>query len=389
MRVLIYSHSFAPQIGGVEAYTMLLARGLAARRASQAIQVVLVTNTLRGAFDDGALPFTIVRRPGLARLVSLIRRSDVVHLAGPALGPLFLAVLLRKPVVVEHHGYQANCPNGLLFYEPTKSDCPGHYMQHHYVECLRCNAGEAGWLTSLRWLALTGPRRWLCARANVNVCVTNHVGGRVSLPRSRVIYHGVAPVLGTPLATPPSASARRKALVFGYAGRFVSEKGLPVLLRACEVLKNAGVPFELRLIGDGPERNYLESLAQHLSIAGAVRFTGMLQGEAYEKELADVDVMVMPSVWEETAGLSAIEQMARGRAVVVSDLGGVAEIVGEAGLKSPPGDAAALARCLKRFVDEPGLLDTLGRLASKRAQEMFSLDRMVEEHGQLFEGLLT
>jgi hypothetical protein len=42
----------------------------------------------------------------------LIRRANVVHLAGPALLPLLLARLFRKPVVVEHHGYQAICPNG-------------------------------------------------------------------------------------------------------------------------------------------------------------------------------------------------------------------------------------------------------------------------------------
>src|SRR5579864_2104978 len=106
MRILIYSHAFAPQIGGVETYAMHLARGLAERDRGKAASVTVVTQSEKKDFDDSGLPFAVVRRPGITKLRKLIRESDVVHLAGPVMVPMFLALLARKPVVMEHHGYQ-------------------------------------------------------------------------------------------------------------------------------------------------------------------------------------------------------------------------------------------------------------------------------------------
>src|SRR5437773_1399947 len=106
-KVLIYTHSFAPEVGGVESVVMSLASGLASqsgRGAIQPLDVTVVTSTPRTSFDDDSLPFAIVRRPRVAHLLRLIRTSDVVHLAGPCFLPLLASLLLRKRVVVEHHG---------------------------------------------------------------------------------------------------------------------------------------------------------------------------------------------------------------------------------------------------------------------------------------------
>lgn len=59
--------------------------------------------------DDRTMPFSVVRTPGFTELIRLIRASEVVHLAGPALLPLFLSWLLRKKIVIQHHNYQAVC----------------------------------------------------------------------------------------------------------------------------------------------------------------------------------------------------------------------------------------------------------------------------------------
>ncbi len=393
MKLLIYAHSFAPQIGGVETYAMLLAQGLATRDASPPVQVLLATQSPRAAFDDTALPFTVVRRPGLLRLANLIRRSDVIHLAGPVLTPLFLAVLLRKPFVVEHHGYQANCPNGLLLYEPTKSPCPGHYMQHHYRECLRCNAAEAGWFTSLRWLLLTGPRRWFCARANVNVGVSNHVISRVQLPHPKVIYHGIpAPPVDAAARGAQSISPRSGSvapLSIAYVGRLVHEKGVTTLLETARLLAGEGRRFTLKIVGDGPQRPALELVAREITgDSAAILFTGLLQGDALHAALQDVAVVVIPTIMEETAGMAVIEQMMRGGPVIVSDTGGLAEVAGDGGLKFPVGESAALADCLRRLMDKPSLLSELAARAKNRADTLFTQARMVDDHARMFESLV-
>src|SRR5262245_47106691 len=129
MKLLIYSHFFAPSVGGVETIVLSLARGLAALRDSVGaaqFEVTVVTRTPANTFNDAELPFRIIREPSVIQLWRLIRSSDVVHVAGPAMAPLILTHLSGTPLVIEHHGYQAICPNGLLLHHPTKSACPGH-----------------------------------------------------------------------------------------------------------------------------------------------------------------------------------------------------------------------------------------------------------------------
>jgi len=131
VKLLLYSHYFAPSIGGVETIVMSLARGLAELRAengAQEFEITLVTQTPREDFDDSALPFPVIRQPGFWRLMRLVRGADAVHLAGPALAPLALGLLWRKPVVVEHHGFQVICPTGQLLIESRGEPCPGHFM---------------------------------------------------------------------------------------------------------------------------------------------------------------------------------------------------------------------------------------------------------------------
>jgi glycogen synthase len=388
MNILIYSHAFAPQIGGVETYALLLARGLSARDAGNAARVTVVTQSPQKDFDDSAMQFSIVRRPRIMQLRKLIRESDVVHLAGPAIMPLTLALLARKPIVVEHHGYQANCPNGLLLYQPTKTACPNHYMKNEFSACLKCNASESGWLTSLKLLMLTPLRRWLCRRVNVNLCITNHVARRIELPRSQVVYYGIPEPLTTGIAVAASQITPTSFLSVGFLGRLVEEKGVPTVIEAMHLLRDEKDHVSLTIIGDGPQRPQLEAIARDRNgFQPAISFTGSLQGGKLNAALANIDVLVMPSLNEEPAGLVVMEQMIRGCPVIVSDHGGGPELAGDSGLKFPPGDATVLAACLRQLVDDPALLRELGLRAKNRATAVFSLDRMVEEHFQIFEKL--
>jgi glycosyltransferase involved in cell wall biosynthesis len=69
-----------------------------------------------------------------------------------------------------------------------------------------------------------------------------------------------------------------------------------------------------------------------------------------------------------------------GRLAIVSDIGGLGEIVDGVGLKFPPGDAQVLADCMRRAAEEPGFAADVRKRAQQRAQEAFTLERMVENH---------
>ena len=388
MKILIYTHPFAPVVGGAERYVMLLAQGLASLAESDSVEIALTTPTPARDFDDSKLGFRVVRQPNLRALVNLIRDTDVVQLVGPCLLPLLIAWLLRKPVVVEHHGYPPVCPNGLLFYQPTKTVCPGHFLAHRYAECLRCNATNVGWFDSFRLLLLTFPRRWLCQRVAANTPITVHVQRRLQLPRSRVIYYGI-PEAHTDPRLHVTRLSNGGPLCFAYVGRLVSLKGLPQILEAAKKLKIEGYNFRVKFVGDGPERRELESLAEKLGLSKYVQFTGFITGPAFQIAMKDVAAVLMPSVWEETAGLAAIEQMMRGKLVIASDIGGLGEVVDGCGLRFPAGSMEALADCMRTVLDHPEIVERDGAAARQRAMDLFSQPRMVKEHVELFRQLAT
>jgi glycogen(starch) synthase len=389
MKLLVYSHFFAPSIGGVETIVLSLANGLTELRTPDGapeFDLAVVTETPAGDFEDRSLTFRVIRQPSLLHLWRLVGASDVIHIAGPALPPLFLAWLARKPVVVEHHGYQAICPNGILVHQPDRSICPGHFQAGRYAECLRCNARETSWWRSCANLLLMFQRHALTRRSAANLAVSQHVLQRLATPHSSVIYHGIdEPSANTLLSHAVPASPGK--VCFAYVGRFVQEKGLPILLQAAQKLKSEGHEFEVRLIGDGPERPKLEAMIGREHLEGRVHITGYLTGAALTDALRDVRVVVMPSIWEETAGLAAIEQMMRGRLVIVSDIGGLGEIASDSGLRFAAGNANALADRMREVLRDPALIDSFGRKARERALHLFRRGQMITEHARVYRGV--
>jgi glycogen synthase len=382
MKLLIYSHFFAPSVGGVETLVLSLARGLVglcSPSGDPEFQITLATQTPADKFDDTLLPFSIVRQPNLIHLWDLIRDSNVVHVAGPALAPLFLGLLARKPVVVEHHGFQTICPNGQLLIEPAGIPCPGHFMEGRHGECLRCNSGQ-GWIASRKLWLLTFVRRFLCRRASSNITPTAWLGGLLRLPRAVAIPHGLEFS-----AVPPTYPAHSlHPPVIAFQGRLVTTKGANVLFEAARALLAENRAFELLIIGDGPELASLERLSQGAPLAGHVRFAGRLLGAELDAALTQASVVVVPSLGGEVFGLVVAENMSRGLPVITSDLGAFVEVLGEGGVTFRTGDAAALAQELTRFLDDPALAARLAQIARQRALDFCDFRRMLEAHARVY-----
>jgi len=389
LKILLYSYVWAPSVGGIETVTRILASGLSAWSKShpgETVGVTLVTQTPAGGMNDGDLPFRVVRRPSKMKLFGLIRSADVVHLANPAFVPLFLAWLLGKLVVIEHSGYQSACPNGLLFFERDGTVCPGYFLAKRYGKCIECNSEAEGWLKSFRGVLLTFPRRWLAARAAVNIVPTNHVGRRIALPRTTVIPHGV-PNYAQANGCQSSDNSQQNVLYFAYVGRLVREKGVDVLLRACQALAAEECAFRLKIIGDGAERQKLEKLVMELNLTSRVEFLGSVPVEKTPGLLNGAVAIIMPSIWEEVAGIVACENFLQGRLVIASDIGGLGEIVDGLGFKFPAGDADALATCMRRALSEPDLVRDLRSKARQYAAERFGDHRMVADHLALYRSI--
>jgi glycogen synthase len=381
MNLLLYSHFFAPSLGGVETVVRSLATGLAELRAPdgrQEFHLTLITQTSRGSFDDSSLPFVVVRQPSFGSLRKLISAADVIHVAGAALSPIFLGLLSRKPVVVEHHGFQTICPTGQLFLEPENIPCPGHFMAGQYIHCLACSPIPTR-LASLRLWLLTFIRRLLCQHVAVNITPTNWLASLLQLPRTETVPHGLQPA--SPLVRLPAV---RPVPVLVFLGRIVTTKGLLLLLAAARLLQQQNRPFELKIIGDGPERASLEKCAQEWKLVAQVHFLGRLSDSQIANLLAHADLLVVPSLGGEVFGMVLAENMLRGIPVLASDLGAFVEVLGDAGRTFRTGDSVDLARQIVQLLDDPSTLQHLSVAAHQRVRDFFALRRMIEGHAQVY-----
>jgi glycogen(starch) synthase len=385
MKVLIYTHSFAPRVGGVETIVKLLANGLTTlpiQCGGSQPEVTLVTATPACGIDDTALGFRLVRQPKVLDLVRLLWAADIIHLAGPALLPLFLGWLMRKRIVVEHHGFQTVCPNGQLFYEPGHSFCNGHFKAGHHMECLRCNA-KLGWIASFKMWLFTFPRRRLCEMISANVTPTAWLSDVIRLPRTTRIPHGL------PLrAVGEQASDPATPPTFVFLGRLVGTKGAEILISATSVLKQQGCIFRVKIIGDGPDREILQQKVSRGGLNGCVEFLGFLPDGQVEEALTGAIAVVMPSLAGEVFGLVAAENMLRGRLVIASDIGPLREVVGDAGFLFPPGDEIALMDCMRKVLEDSSRVALLRQKALERAITLFGAAQMVRRHLSLYEGLV-
>jgi glycogen(starch) synthase len=386
LKLLFYSHYFAPSIGGVETIVFSLARGLAEARTPDGLHefnVTLVTETLAEDFDDRLLPFRVLRQPSLAQLLQMIRTSDIIHVAGPALSPLLLGWLAHKSVVIEHHGFQTICPTGQLLIEPSSVPCPGHFMAGRHLECLRCRANN-NWLNSWKLWLLTFLRRFLCSRVAANIMPTEWLSGLVHLPNALVIPHGIESMIRG------SASARSPGppLII-FQGRLVTTKGLPVLLEAASLLRSENRAFELIVIGDGPERIANEELAKKLQLSSCVRFVGRIATGDLDSTLAKATIVVVPSLAGEVFGLVLAENMLRGLPVVASDLGSFVEILGDAGLTFRAGDASDLASKIADLLDDSAVACQLGACGRQRILDHYHRSHMVEAHARVYRQIYT
>ena len=185
-----------------------------------------------------------------------------------------------------------------------------------------------------------------------------------SVPASTLFAGGLEPdgeVAAMPL---PLANG----FTVGFAGRLIEAKGWKVLVRA--------LPDRARLVlaGDGPQRDELEALVAE---DDRVRYLGLKPKDELWSFYAALDCLAVPSLttplWKEQSASTLVDGLAMGLPIVASDSGGIADIMGPAGLLVPEGDAHALRDALARVRDDPALRERLATAARERFHREFAI----------------
>ena len=189
--------------------------------------------------------------------------------------------------------------------------------------------------------------------------------------RITVAVNAVTPPPTHPMPTRSAHRTGQPARLL-FVGRLQERKHLDNLLKACARLPGDLQP-DLVIVGDGPNRERLESLAR--TTYPRTTFTGALYGDALAEQFQSADLFILPG----TGGLAIQEAMSWGLPVIAAEADGTqADLVRPVnGWQIPPDDVAALHTCLIQALSQPDQLLEMGRESYRIVAEEVNLDRMV------------
>jgi glycosyltransferase involved in cell wall biosynthesis len=297
---------------------------------------------------------------------------DVVHVHNsyPSLGPAVLLAAHERgvPVVMTVHNFRLRCPNGIMFTDGEVCHrCEGglyaHAMMHRCFPTKRQTAAYASVLWSHRFV-MPVVRRISRFIAPSEFMHRRLLEWGLSADRVRLVRHFVRS-----RDTPEHGS--RPGSYGAFLGRLSGEKGVGTLLRA---LRRAGDP-PFVIVGDGGLRRELEALARDLELVNTT-FAGWRPHDEVGEVLAAARYVAIPSVGEDVAPLAALEALAAGRPLLVSDRGGLPELVAAgAGLLCRPADERDLSEKIATLARDDDLCRTASAAAAGTARRLLSPQR--------------
>jgi glycosyltransferase involved in cell wall biosynthesis len=195
----------------------------------------------------------------------------------------------------------------------------------------------------------------------------------------------VAPMPAATELFHPDGTPRGDRLLF--VGRANAQKGLESLIRALGCMQST---VSLDVVGDGAGRAALEQLGRDLGLAHRLHWHGTLPQPRVAALYRAAAALVVPSI-DEGLGLVAVEGQLSGVPVVVSNSGGLPDIVqdGCTGLLVPPGEPAALAIALDDLLARPDRGAALGAAGRAHALTTFSPDAVARRYAELYRAITT
>ena len=425
MRICLVSHGFPPvERTGVENYTAGLAAALARkghtvevfvpRRSTRTLDLALRREERDGyavnwltVNQDPSGPREMLERPAVAKRFGAFldrERPEIVHfqhVVKLGVGLVHEAARRGVPTVYTAHDYYGVCHRYTLL-RPDLEHCD---VRGDSMACASCDVA-LGYLNSLpglgdyqmgvlpeqltdeQWAALgellegdpdpagltdedvdaaydlrrelDGLRARAYTRIDRIIAPTRFladelVRGGIDADRLEVLPYGIE--IADLAVVPPVRSDPARPLRFGFFGGLSKHKGVHLLI---EGWRRAALPAELSLWGYSTDLPYQMRLREAAAAAG-IRWRGSYEREALPDLMAEVDVVVIPSIWVENYPIVIREAFAARRPVIALRFGALPESVrdGEDGLLVEPRDPDALAEAMRRCVEETGLVERL------------------------------
>ncbi|HWV57795.1 MAG TPA: glycosyltransferase family 4 protein [Longimicrobiales bacterium] len=365
MRVLQQCIYFPPEVGGLESHayylcrelvrlgddvTMVTSRSIPGAPAREEMDGIHVVRTwFPGKHPPGWVFHTLASTPAYMRLA---RGADILHAQTFASAPPAMAARRRfgQPLVITLH-------------------------TSHFLRLAR----NPLWRPVLRRIIRAAD--WLLAASEE---IRDVALGLYAHPRAEALTNGVDTDMFRPVAPSLEVVPGRRRLI--VPRRLFQKNGVEYLIRALPYLVR-GLDVDVVIVGDGPERTRLESLARELGVDGVVRFLGARPNTDMPGLLSWAEVAVFPSLMEATS-VAALEAMSCGVPVAASRVGGLPEIVDEdVGTLFRPADPADIAARIAALLARPDLA-AAGERARRRVVEKWSLTRLARRHQEIYATLI-
>ena len=389
LSVMMFSWEFPPRvIGGISPHVYFLSKSL----AKKGMNVYVVTCDFPGAPPhetiDGVEVYRIdsyktpspdfatwvylmnlnMQKEAAAIVAKLPDKIDVFHAHDwlVATAGIGLKHVFRKPLLVTMHSTEIGRRDGI----------------HTATE--RMIGETEAWLTYEAWKVIC------CSQYMVS-----HVKWAFGLPDDKLVMvpNGVNTqvyenVQGQDCRTFRGKFALPEEKLVLFVGRLVYEKGAHVLINAIPKII-AGINAKFVIVGSGYMRDQLLNIVKSMGLEHKVLFAGFVDDETLLRLQSCADVSVVPSLFE-PFGIVALEAMAAKSAVVVSDIGGLAEIVDHdvTGVKVYPNNPESLAWGVTKVLTNKTYRNMLRQNAYKEIREKYDWEQIAEQTSQIYESVL-
>lgn len=400
MRILVISNYYPPlEIGGWEQLTRDVTEELARRghdvhvlssfyRVQDVPEEPTVSRLLHLESLDHAhyhLAYMLTRRSAETENVAIL--TNIVHKFKPDV--IFINGMWNLPVVVAQAA-ESLLPHRVVYYVasywPIEEDAHSLFW--------RTGSLLKRWIGHLVMRALARPTPRSQLEFEHVLCVSEFMrqklirGGAVLPQNSRVVFNGINPDLFVPAANENPSEVRLL-----YAGRLSPDKGVHTAVEALAQLPpNILDRTTLTIVGSGtPEyTTRLRSLIESLSLSERVSLVGQVPREQMPDILANHDILLLLSIWDEPLARMTQEAMAAGLVVIGTPTGGTPEILedGKNGLWVEPDNPQQLAEKIAFLANHPEMWQKFAVAARQTVLDKFTFRRMVDEIESYFTMLL-
>jgi glycosyltransferase involved in cell wall biosynthesis len=288
--------------------------------------------------------------------------------------PFTFGFRARRHLAEGRNGYDIIHDNQSLSYGLlgiARSGYPTVATIHHPITVDRDTEVDAAgsWLRRMkvrRWYSFLTMQKRVSRRISkiitVSECSKRDIGREFRLPADR--FHVVPNGINTDYFYPCGGVKRANDQILVTNSADTPLKGLRFLLEAAAGIRRKR-EIHVVVVGTPKKGGVIERLVAELSLGDTVRFTGRIAYEEFARHYAEATMAVIPSLYE-GFGMPAGEAMACGVPVISTTGGALPEVVGDAGILVPPGDAAALRDAITALLDDPERRRSLGEAGLAR-----------------------